>query len=132
LSAFSTKLSQHMCKRIFSHISRAQLYSSRLYWKPQSWYSSLTNNRKKRRSVVLKCIQSFRFSKRSRSVLLVTNVFGISALLVWRVMASEEAQICNTHSLKEVPNGVLGFFNLVPRENGWSYRLDVFTTDLSL
>ena len=30
---------------------------------------------------------------------------------------------------KEVPNGVLGFFNLVPRENGWSYRLDVLTTD---
>jgi hypothetical protein len=32
-------------------------------------------------------------------VLLVTNVFGISPLLVWREMASEEAQICDTHSL---------------------------------
>jgi hypothetical protein len=33
-------------------------------------------------------------------VLLVTNVFGISPLLVWREMVSEEAQICDTHSLK--------------------------------
>jgi hypothetical protein len=35
-------------------------------------------------------------------VLLVTNVFGISPLLFWREMASEEAQICDTHSLEGV------------------------------
>jgi hypothetical protein len=32
-------------------------------------------------------------------VLFVPNVFGISLLLVWREMTSEEAQICDTHSL---------------------------------
>jgi hypothetical protein len=35
-------------------------------------------------------------------VLVVTNVFGISLPLVWREMASEEAQICDTHSLKDL------------------------------
>jgi hypothetical protein len=34
--------------------------------------------------------------------LLVTNVFGISPLLVWREMTLEEAQISDTHSLKDV------------------------------
>jgi hypothetical protein len=34
--------------------------------------------------------------------MLVTNVFGISPLLVWREMTLEEAQISDTHSLKGV------------------------------
>jgi hypothetical protein len=40
-------------------------------------------------------------------VLLVTNVFGISPLLVWREMTLEKAQISDTHSLK----GVVGVRN---------------------
>jgi hypothetical protein len=47
------------------------------------------------------CIRLLLNSKLPRRlVLLVTNVFGISPLLVWREMTLEEAQIGDTHSLK--------------------------------
>jgi hypothetical protein len=39
-----------------------------------------------------------------RLVLLVTNVFGISPLLVWREMTLEEAQISDTHPLNAKDN----------------------------
>jgi hypothetical protein len=38
--------------------------------------------------------------KITAKVLLVTNVFGISPLLVWPEMTLEEAQTSDTHSLK--------------------------------
>jgi hypothetical protein len=63
------------------------------------------------------CIRLLLNSKLPRRlVLLVTNVFGISALLVWREMTLEEAQISDTHSLKEV--GVaLWYLSITPRNN---------------
>jgi hypothetical protein len=48
-----------------------------------------------------------KFKLPRRLVLLVTNVFGISPLLVWREMTLEESQISDTHSLKGVVNANL-------------------------